>query len=130
MFPFDAQKIHEAALAVLKEVGVVFHSQPAMDIFRRHGVKIDGNYVYIRPDAVQNALNSAPAEFILQARNNQAVIIAAAGIMGATTPLLPAGHITVQTACFLAGLVLTQLANPGSPAHWNCVAAPSCQPVS
>ncbi len=50
MFSFDAPKIHEAALAVLKEVGVVFYSQEAMDIFRRHGAKIDGNYVYIHPD--------------------------------------------------------------------------------
>jgi trimethylamine--corrinoid protein Co-methyltransferase len=261
MFSFDAPKIHEAALAILKEVGVVFHSQEAMDIFRRHGVKIDGNYVYISPDEVQKALDSAPAEFVLHARNpvksialgsgqvafapgygsphimapsgkkrdatlddydkfcrlihtsevvnvsgflivdpedcprdtyhrhmlystmtlcdqslmgsplskpamqdavrmarilfghapdmdqaiktvmisninslaplqfseemadamivsarnDQAVIIASAGIMGATSPIVPAGHITVQTACFLAGLVLAQLVKPGSP---------------
>ncbi len=72
MFPFDAQKIHEAALAVLKEVGVVFHSQAAIDIFRRHGAKIDGNYVYIRPDEVQKALDSAPnmnPSFILEANS-------------------------------------------------------------
>jgi trimethylamine--corrinoid protein Co-methyltransferase len=35
--------------------------------------------------------------------------------MGATSPILPAGHIAVQSACFLAGLVLTQLVNPGNP---------------
>jgi trimethylamine--corrinoid protein Co-methyltransferase len=52
---------------------------------------------------------------IVSARNKQAVIIAGAGIMGATSPILPAGHIAVQTACILAGLVLTQLVHPGSP---------------
>ena len=52
---------------------------------------------------------------IVSARNDQAVIIASAGIMGATSHIVPAGHITVQTACFLAGLVLAQLAKPGSP---------------
>ena len=261
MWTIDIEKIHEAALAILQKVGVVFHSQAAMDIFQRHGFKTDGNYVFIGSDAVQTALDSAPSKFVLHARNpeksialgtgqvaitpgygaphimtpseekrnatlkdyhrfcrlihtsevvnvsgflivdpegiprdtyhrdmlcstmtlcdqplmgsplsktamqdavqmarilfgfpfdegqpmqtvlisninslaplqfskemveamivssrnNQAVIIASAGIMGATSPILPAGHMAVQTACFLAGLVLTQLVNPGAP---------------
>jgi len=261
MRTIDIEKIHEAALTILQKVGVVFHSQAAVDIFQRYGFKTDGNHVFIGPDAVQNALDSAPSEFVLHARNpektialgtgqvamtpgygaphimtpagekrnatledyhrfcrlvhtsevvnvsgflivdpegiprdtyhrdmlystmticdqplmgsplsrtamqdavqmarilfgypfddkqpmktvlisninslaplqfseemaeamivssrnNQAVIIASAGIMGATSPILPAGHIAVQTACFLAGLVLTQLVNPGAP---------------
>ena len=261
MFAIDAAKIHEAALAILKETGVVFHSQEALNIFRHHGVKVDGNCVNINPDLVQKALDSAPSEFILHARNpeknivlgsgktafapgygaphimtpsgekrtatledyhtfcrlihtsavvnvsgflivdpegrprntyhrdmlygtmtlcdqplmgsplsmsamqdavrmarilfghapdgdqpiktvmislinslaplqfseemvdamlvsvrnHQAVIIAGAGIMGATSPIMPAGHMAVQAACFLAGLVLTQLVKPGSP---------------
>lgn len=261
MFSFDAAKIHEAALTILEEVGVVFHSAAALDIFQRHGVKTNGNIVHLGSDDIEKALASAPSEFILHARNpeknivlgsgqtalapgygaphimgpsgekrnatledyqkfcrlihtsdvvnvsgflivdpegrprdtyhrdmlystmtlcdrplmgsplsmsamqdavgmarilfgqapdddqplqtvmislvnslaplqfseemadamlffalnDQAVIIAGAGIMGATSPLMPAGHITVQTACFLAGLALTQLAKPGSP---------------
>jgi trimethylamine--corrinoid protein Co-methyltransferase len=72
---------------------------------------------------ISNVNSLAPLQFseemadamIVSARSHQAVIIASAGIMGATSPMLPAGHITVQTACFLAGLVLTQLVNPGAP---------------
>ena len=79
MFSFDAAKIHEAALTILKEVGVVFHSQAAMDIFRRHGVKTDGNYVYICPDEVQKALDSAPSEFVLHARNPEKSIALGSG---------------------------------------------------
>ena len=261
MFTIDTVKIHEAALTILQKVGVVFHSEAAVDIFRRHGIKTDGNYVFIDPAEVQNALARVPSEFVLyarnpdkdialgagqaafapgygaphimmasgekrnatladyhrfcrlihtsevinvsgflivdpegrprdtyhrdmlystmtlcdqplmgsplslstmqdavrmarilfgyaadetqpmqtvmisninslaplrfseemadamivSARNQQAVIIAGAGIMGATSPILPAGHISVQNACFLAGLVLTQLVNPGAP---------------
>lgn len=261
MFALDTARIHEAALTILEEVGVVFHSRAAVDIFRQHGVKTDEKYVFIDSGAVQKALASAPSKFVLQARNseksitlgagqialapgygapyimnpsgekrnaaledycqfckliqtsevvnvagflivdpeglprhtyhrdmlystmthcdrplmgsplsmsamqdavqmarilfgqapdddrplqtvmisnvnclaplqyseemadamvvsalnNQAVIIASAGIMGGTSPMLPAGHMAVQTACFLAGLVLTQLVNPGSP---------------
>ncbi|MEN8246598.1 MAG: trimethylamine methyltransferase family protein, partial [Thermodesulfobacteriota bacterium] len=243
------------------EVGVVFHSRAAVDIFRQHGVRTDGNYVYIKPEELRKALDSSPSEFVLHARNpdknitlgsgevafapgygaphimtptgekinatledyqkfcrlihtsevvnvsgflivdpegrprdtyhrdmlystmtlcdqplmgsplsmsamqdaicmarilfgqapdddrpmqtvmisninglaplqfseemsnamivsalnHQAVIIAGAGIMGATSPLVPAGHIAVQTASFLAGLVLTQLVQSGTP---------------
>ena len=72
---------------------------------------------------ISNINGLAPLQFseemadamIVSARNGQAVIIASAGIMGATSPIMPAGHIATQTACFLAGLVLTQLVNPGSP---------------
>jgi len=261
MYSIDTAKIHTAALAILEKVGVVFHSQEAVDIFQHHGIKTDGNGVFIGSHAVQKALDSAPSEFVLHARNpekdialgsgqvaftpgygaphimmpsgekrnatladyrrfcrlvhtsevvnvsgflivdpegiprdtyhrdmlystmtlcdqplmgsplsqsamqdavrmarmlfghapdeeqpiktvmisninslaplqyseemaeamivsarnNQAVVIASAGIMGATSPILPAGHMAVQTACFLAGLVLTQLVNPGAP---------------
>ncbi len=261
MFSIDTAKIHEAALTILEDVGVVFHSQAAVDIFRHQGFRTDGNYVFIGADEVQKALDSAPSEFVLHARNpeksiaigsgqvaltpgygaphimtpsgekrnasledyrqfcklthtsevvnvsgflivdpediprdtyhrdmlystmtlcdqplmgsplsmsamldavemarilfghapdkdqpiqtvmisninslaplrfseemadamlvsarnHQAVIIAGAGIMGATSPIMPASHIAVQTACFLAGLVLTQLVKPGSP---------------
>jgi len=261
MCRIDTEKIHAAALSILQKVGVVFHSQAAMDLFQRHGFKTDGKHVFMGSDAVQTALDSAPSTFVLHARNpeksialgtgqvavapgygaphimtpsgekrnatlkdyhrfcrlihtsevvnvsgflivdpegiprdtyhrdllystmtlcdqplmgsplsrtamqdavqmarilfgfpfdaaqemktvlisninslaplqfseemveamivssrnNQAVIIASAGIMGATSPIQPAGHLAVQTACFLAGLVLTQLVNPGAP---------------
>jgi len=52
---------------------------------------------------------------IVSARYHQPVIIMGGGIMGASTPIKPAGHLTVQTACVLAGLVLTQLVSPGAP---------------
>lgn len=77
----------------------------------------------IKTVMISNINSLAPLQFseemadamIVSARNHQAVIIASAGIMGATSPILPAGRIAVQTACFLAGLVLTQLVNPGAP---------------
>ena len=261
MESLDAAKVHEASLAILQEVGIVFHGKRAVDIFKRHGIRTDGNHVFITSDQVQKALESSPSTFRLHARNpdksvivgsgqtaiapgygapnimdppcnkrnanledyrrfcrlihtsevvniagflivdpeglprktyhldmlhnvmtlcdkpfmgsplsmtamedavrmgrilfgrspdergpfetvmisninslaplqfseemadamivsarsGQAVIIAGMGIMGASSPMIPAGHLVVQTACFLAGLVLTQLVRPGSP---------------
>jgi len=261
MFQFDPARIHEASLTILQDVGVAFHSEKAIDIFKRHGIKTDGSLVFFQPDQVQKALDSAPPDFILHGRNpeknvhigsgetafapgygaphimtrsgqkrnatledyqrfcklihtsevvnvsgfliidpegppretyhrdmlfnhmtlcdqpfmgsplseqamydaihmarilfglpqeknrpfkpvmisninslaplqyaqemveamivsaqnNQAVIITGAGIMGATSPIRPAGHMAVQTACFLAGLVLIQLVESGAP---------------
>jgi len=260
MFSFDAASVHEAALTILQKVGVAFHSRKAIDIFKHHGIKTDGNLVFIKPGEVQKALDSAPPDFVLRGRNpennihigsgepalapgygaphlmtrsgrkrnatlddyrrfckliqtspvvnvsgflvvdpedldretyhrdmlfshmtlcdrpfmgsplseaamqdavnmarilfglpqggkeletvmisninslaplqyaremieamivsvrnRQAVIISTAGIMGATSPIRPAGHMAVQSACFLAGLVLAQLVESGAP---------------
>lgn len=77
----------------------------------------------LKPVMISNINSLAPLQYaeemadamIVSAQNNQAVILASAGIMGATSPMKPAGHIAVQSACFLSGLVLTQLVKPGTP---------------
>ena len=38
----DMEWIHNASLKILEETGVVFHSEDALDIFKRHGAKVDG----------------------------------------------------------------------------------------
>ncbi len=72
---------------------------------------------------ISNISSLAPLQYaeemadalIVSARYHQPVIIMGAGIMGATSPMKLAGHLAVQTACVLAGLVLTQLVAPGTP---------------
>jgi trimethylamine--corrinoid protein Co-methyltransferase len=50
------------------------------------------------------------------ARDRQPVIVAALAMAGSTSPITLAGTLAVQTAELLAGIVLTQLVNPGTPA--------------
>lgn len=50
------------------------------------------------------------------ARHRQPVIVAALAMSGSTSPITLAGTLTTQTAELLAGIVLTQIINPGTPA--------------
>jgi trimethylamine--corrinoid protein Co-methyltransferase len=50
------------------------------------------------------------------AQMRQPVVIAALAMAGSTAPITLAGTLAVQTAELLAGIVLTQLINPGTPA--------------
>ena len=65
----ELAKIHEATLWILKEVGIAFKENEALAIFKKHGVKIDGEVVYLDKKTIEKALESAPSEFILEARN-------------------------------------------------------------
>jgi trimethylamine--corrinoid protein Co-methyltransferase len=53
---------------------------------------------------------------LVYARHRQPVILAALAMAGSTGPITLAGLLAMQTAELLAGVVLTQLVNPGTPA--------------
>ncbi|MGD9028198.1 MAG: trimethylamine methyltransferase family protein [Anaerolineae bacterium] len=53
---------------------------------------------------------------MVYARHSQPVVIAALAMAGSTGPITLAGLLAMQTAELLAGVVLTQLVNPGTPA--------------
>jgi trimethylamine--corrinoid protein Co-methyltransferase len=53
---------------------------------------------------------------LVYARHRQPVVIAALAMAGSTGPITLAGLLAMQTAELLAGVVLTQLVNPGTPA--------------
>ena len=62
-------KIHQKTLHILKDVGVAFRDEEALDIFKQHGVKIDNEIVYIDKKTFERAMASVPAEFVMKARN-------------------------------------------------------------
>lgn len=61
----QCEKIHEAALRILEETGVVFQSQEALDIFKKGGAKIDGEKVFLSQSLVDWALKTALPSFTL-----------------------------------------------------------------
>jgi trimethylamine--corrinoid protein Co-methyltransferase len=65
----DIQQIHQTSMKLLEDVGVEFPYEPALDVFRRQGVKTDGTRVYPREDQLMKALESAPQQFTIHARN-------------------------------------------------------------
>lgn len=65
----DYTKIHEATLKILAETGVTFHSEEALDLFRRHGVKVVDKTVYMDRPLIEQTLATCPETFQWTARN-------------------------------------------------------------
>ena len=83
----DLNKLHNASMEILKDVGIAFYEPEAIEIFSDHGVKVDGNIVYIEEQHIEKALETAPSEVKLYARNpERSVVIGGDNLMakGAT----------------------------------------------
>ena len=65
----DFQKLHDATIKILRDIGIAFHEPEALEIFKQNGVKTDGNIVYLQERDVKQALDSAPSQFQIKARN-------------------------------------------------------------
>jgi len=63
------QIIHNACMRILNTVGVSFKEPEAIEIFKTHGFKIDGDKVFFKESQVLKALETVPSEFIIQAKN-------------------------------------------------------------
>lgn len=61
--------IHEKSLEILEKKGFWFDSEKARNIFRKHGFKVDGEIVYFKEKDIEKALETAPSEFTVRARN-------------------------------------------------------------
>lgn len=62
-------RLHEASLGILAEVGVHFLHEEAKDILSEHGARVDGDSVTFEADLVEEYLDKAPREFEQLARN-------------------------------------------------------------
>ncbi len=62
-------RIHEATLKIWSEIGVAFKDEEALEIFKKNGVKVDGQVVFLDKKTFERAMASAPSEFVLHARN-------------------------------------------------------------
>jgi trimethylamine--corrinoid protein Co-methyltransferase len=71
----ELAKIHDAALNILKSIGARFDDEEAIDIFKKTGFKVDGNIVRFTEKAIDEALASAPSEFVLCARNAEKSVV-------------------------------------------------------
>lgn len=69
--PAAIQRIHEATLQVIEQVGVKFPSEQALDIWAAHGATVDRatGIVKVPAHVIEAALKTAPAAYTLAARN-------------------------------------------------------------
>ena len=64
----DIEVIHENALRLLNEVGVIFDYDPAVQILKKAGCKVDGKKVFFDSALVEELRTLPPSEFILYGR--------------------------------------------------------------
>lgn len=71
--PQEVERIHEATLTILSEVGVRFPSQRALKIWQANGATVDHEKMIVRvkPEIIETALKTAPPVYSLCARDPQ-----------------------------------------------------------
>ncbi|WP_319016597.1 trimethylamine methyltransferase family protein [Desulfoluna spongiiphila] len=68
------EKIHAACMEVLGKTGVVFEDDEALAIFKGNDFSVEGNKVFFREEQVMKALETAPSEFIIRARDPEKTV--------------------------------------------------------
>ncbi len=64
------ETIHQASMRLLKETGMLIVDYPSgLETFRRHGVKVEGEHVWLDEDTLMHFVRQAPATFTQLARN-------------------------------------------------------------
>ncbi len=75
----ELAKIHNSCVELLENVGVVFRDERALAVFKKHGIKVDGEKVFIEEKHIQKALETVPKQFEITARNPKKSVIIGAG---------------------------------------------------
>ena len=65
----DLNTIHDATMAVLGKVGVRFASENALNKFKNHGFRVDGQQVFFKEVDILKALETVPNQVTVLARN-------------------------------------------------------------
>jgi trimethylamine--corrinoid protein Co-methyltransferase len=76
----DLPRIHAASIDLLESTGVIFEHDRALEIFKRHGVRVEGKTVFISKKMVETAMDQAPAKYRHAARNNEQSVTIGDGI--------------------------------------------------
>ena len=82
--PAVIDRVHQKTLEVLERTGVCFHSEEALGVLRKAGLKVDGQNVRFGAKAIESAIGSAPKSFPLYARDPQFDIELGTGMCVAT----------------------------------------------
>lgn len=67
----DLERVHDATLKVLDQVGVLFEDPEAQRILKESGARVDGEVVRFPTELVEESIKTAPEEVILRARDTK-----------------------------------------------------------
>ena len=77
----EKQLLHENALKILSEKGVVFQSDAAVETFRAHGAKVIDHTVFIPKEMVKRSLAQCPEKFLLEGMNPDRNVTVGEGLL-------------------------------------------------
>ncbi len=63
------QMIHDAAMEIMREVGVDFHNEKAREILKANGIRVEGTTAFFTEEQVMHWVKMAPESFTIYARN-------------------------------------------------------------
>lgn len=92
----DMQRVHNASLQLLWENGINIANERALALFRKHGFKVEGNQIYITEKQVNQALETTPSHFVIQARDPKKSLDLGGGDYGVCTPIGPVNTRTLD----------------------------------
>ncbi len=70
----ELELLHTESMRILENVGVAFFCEEAIDIFKKHGARVDGETVFINEKMLEGALSTVPKSFEWFGRNSSVVI--------------------------------------------------------
>jgi trimethylamine---corrinoid protein Co-methyltransferase len=71
----EVRRIHETCLRLLETVGVDFSFEPALQVLKKAGCKVEGQRVFFPSKLVEEQVSKAPAQYTLQARNPEKNVV-------------------------------------------------------
>ena len=82
MIPKDYyQKIHDASMKALKETGVVYLGDEALETFRKHGAKVDNKIVYFTDKLIDGVIETFKPKFTWTAREPSNTVTVGEGVV-------------------------------------------------
>ena len=67
--PEQVEQIHDHAMQILEEIGIDFLHPQSLEIFRRHGLRIEDQRVRFERAFIEEQIKKVPERFQVQARN-------------------------------------------------------------
>lgn len=64
------QILHEQSIDILEKKGCFFESDEAIEIFKKHGFKVEGNIVFFTRKSIEDAIEKVPKKFKMRAIND------------------------------------------------------------
>jgi trimethylamine---corrinoid protein Co-methyltransferase len=71
----QVQMIHDQSIKLLTEIGMDFEYEPALEVFKKEGLKIEGNRVCFTKEFIEAKVKLAPSQFTLHARNPEKNVV-------------------------------------------------------